>query len=502
MNSMRALAAIVVVGLDFSGRTMADSIPSTTAPARVVADIFPVPQSLDPTNIRSASHYIILAHLVRTLISLDARAQIEANLAESWTHSADYAEYKFKLRKDAKWSDGTPIVAENVVRTIRHQMSAGTAIHADFEDIESVSAPAPDNLNIRLKRSNANFLLKLAHPEFGVIKNPDAETDLARFGCSSGPYVLTSAGPHFVLKRNLHYPGFAAGAPDEVEFQSSPAKEQLDNMRTSKADFVIPHGEVTPAEHKAMTALPGISPWTPHIGFTYWLNLNPNSPGTSSREVRTWLQSVLRPGRIDTSGLAPFWTPATQLYLPDGIGRLTAPELDAFWKGSENAPRPREVPKTLSVLLYSRYPYADKVLAALRAEGLTLDVTEYKSQDEYSRQTNAKVFDLVMVNNDFSSADVLENLLVSFNPVRPLVYVPNGDRTFRSLLDRAENEFDQAGRHRLFREIGERILKEGLICPLSYMRVIGYRRSTLDVSNWSAVYPDVSFWRARIQSTK
>ena len=40
---------------------------------------------------------------------------VEPNLAESWTVSPDGSEYIFKLRKGAKWSDGTPFTADDVL---------------------------------------------------------------------------------------------------------------------------------------------------------------------------------------------------------------------------------------------------------------------------------------------------------------------------------------------------------------------------------------------------
>jgi peptide/nickel transport system substrate-binding protein len=52
------------------------------------------------------------ATLVRINRSTD---RVEPWLAESWTASADNLAYTFKLRPDVRWSDGTPLTAEDVV---------------------------------------------------------------------------------------------------------------------------------------------------------------------------------------------------------------------------------------------------------------------------------------------------------------------------------------------------------------------------------------------------
>jgi len=45
----------------------------------------------------------------------DSLNGVEPNLAESWTISPDGSEYVFKLRKGARWSDGSPFTAEDVL---------------------------------------------------------------------------------------------------------------------------------------------------------------------------------------------------------------------------------------------------------------------------------------------------------------------------------------------------------------------------------------------------
>ncbi|MCX6111171.1 MAG: ABC transporter substrate-binding protein [Proteobacteria bacterium] len=459
-----------------------------------------MPQALDPKKITSASHYIILLHLVRPLIKMNAQAEVEGDLAESWSNSDNFTVYILKLRADAKWSNGSLITANQVVQTFSHQMNAKSAIHADFSDIRTITAADDHTLHFTLNRPNANFLVKIAHPECGILKNPKATVDIEMFAVTSGPYVLVQKGESsYFLKRNPFYSGFAQDAPIEVLFQSSPLKEQISAIKSKEADFVMPRGGLALDDHHKIIEHKYIKPWEPHLGFSYWMSLNPNSKALSDHATRKWIQCLLAPGKVDDSSMKPFWEPASQMYLPEGIGRLTKWETSDFWTATAASVRPAHVPHRLHVLVSKGYPFSHKVLEALQGAGIKLDISEYSKQDEFVALSKAKRFDIFMIDNDFSSVDLIENLLVTFNETRPLVTVKSGSDWYRSRLHKAENSMDPGDRHLLFREIAKALLDDALIAPLSYFHVVGYRNENLDISSWSTLFPEVAFWKASIK---
>jgi peptide/nickel transport system substrate-binding protein len=84
-------------------------------------------------------------------------------LATEVPKSSDGLSYTFKLR-DAKWSDGTPITADDVVFTYRLLFAPETKdfvsrYRADVEDsIASVTAPDPKTVVFKMKKVLPNFL--------------------------------------------------------------------------------------------------------------------------------------------------------------------------------------------------------------------------------------------------------------------------------------------------------------------------------------------------------
>jgi MarR-like DNA-binding transcriptional regulator SgrR of sgrS sRNA len=479
------------------------ALTGASAREALIADVYPLPETLDPTRVTSASHYIVLSHLVRPLVRLDAFAQVVGDLAESWTISRDFREFTFTLRSDARWSDGTLITASDVAATFEAQRAAGSAIHADFKKVVAAVAADARTLRVKLAAPNGSFLRSAAHPEFGVLRKPEAKTDMERFAVTSGPYVLKSAvpGKEFRLAKNPFHPGFAHSAPENVWFQSNDTADQLRLVRAGLVDFVMPRGEIAPGDHRATLAEPGTMAWRPHIGFTYWLSMNPNGKPLADVRVRRWLQGILAPGSIDHDALAPFWGPAPQLYLPDGIGRLSPGELDEFWRETARLKRPANAPSRLSLLVNARYPLKGVIAEKLKRAGVVVSTREYVTQDDFVRLMRESSYDLVLINNDFSSADLIENLGVTFNETRPLVMVPKGDTFYGSRLREAQDDFSADGRHRVFRDIASRLLSDGLVCPLSYFHVVGYHSASLDVSAWSKLFPEVSFWKATLKRT-
>src|SRR5215216_7232455 len=71
------------------------------------------PESLDPHKTSTVYEAHVLRDLFEGLVMQDSKAQLIPGAAESWTVSDDGKVYTFKLRKDAVWSDGSPVTADD-----------------------------------------------------------------------------------------------------------------------------------------------------------------------------------------------------------------------------------------------------------------------------------------------------------------------------------------------------------------------------------------------------
>ena len=138
------------------------------------------PGSLDPHKATTLIENNILDELFEGLVALDARGEIIPGVAESWTADRTGTVYVFKLRPDAKWSNGDFVVAEDFVYAFRRLMAPSTGapyasilytlknsekINKGELPVESLGARALDDrtLEIALAQPTPYFIAQLAH---------------------------------------------------------------------------------------------------------------------------------------------------------------------------------------------------------------------------------------------------------------------------------------------------------------------------------------------------
>ncbi|MBT6449434.1 MAG: hypothetical protein HOK62_01765, partial [Verrucomicrobiales bacterium] len=82
------------------------------------------PQSLDPHIATSVGASHILSSLLEGLMSEHPQTlEPQPGVAESWAISKDRKTYTFTLRKNAKWSNGDPVTAQDFVYSYRRMLN-------------------------------------------------------------------------------------------------------------------------------------------------------------------------------------------------------------------------------------------------------------------------------------------------------------------------------------------------------------------------------------------
>jgi oligopeptide transport system substrate-binding protein len=102
------------------------------------------PFTLDPTMSDASWEFDIIGDLIMGLTTEDAAGKPVPGMAESWQTSADALTWTFKLR-DAQWSDGQPVTAEDFLFAWRRILDPKTAasyayFHYIVQNAEAINA--------------------------------------------------------------------------------------------------------------------------------------------------------------------------------------------------------------------------------------------------------------------------------------------------------------------------------------------------------------------------
>jgi peptide/nickel transport system substrate-binding protein len=140
MASLLCLVVVSACGSEGSG----DSGAAGNGPAGqlVIAHPFPI-SALDLTGPLSGDRAVLTINrqLFDALTRLDdATGNLQPWLAKSW-ETVDETTWKFSLRDDVKFHDGTPLTAKDVKATVDTLIKAATPLAPIFDGVTSVEAP-------------------------------------------------------------------------------------------------------------------------------------------------------------------------------------------------------------------------------------------------------------------------------------------------------------------------------------------------------------------------
>lgn len=110
------LASAIAFGLSVSA--FAAKVPEGTKLAdkqEIVINNTSEPQSFDPHKTEGVPEAQIAYQLFEGLATVDEFGNEQPGVAESWESTPDFKTWTFKLRKDAKWSNGDPVTAHDFV---------------------------------------------------------------------------------------------------------------------------------------------------------------------------------------------------------------------------------------------------------------------------------------------------------------------------------------------------------------------------------------------------
>ena len=296
------------------------------------------PDSLDPQKARSVESQGILRDLCEGLTTLDKSAGVAPGVASDWSVSPDGKTYTFKLRTDARWSNGDRVVAADFVAALRRLVDPSTGssysqvidVIANVGDIvagkkapDTLGVAAPDDATvvIRLATPAAYLPSLVSHTSTCPVHRPTLAqhpAELAKPGVmvSNGAFVLKEwvQGSHILVTRNHHYWNDAATRLAAVKYLLIPDENaELTRYRADElhATHVVPRGQFDWIQANLAAEL-HIAPQLDTYFYGFNLNRAPFKDNPGLRRALSMVidrdrlaHSVLRVGELAAYGWIP-----------------------------------------------------------------------------------------------------------------------------------------------------------------------------------------------------
>lgn len=168
------------------------------------------PTTLDPALITDVLGGGIAAKLFNGLVRFNDNLDIIPDLARSWTLSEDQVTYTFHLRRDARFSNGRKVTAQDFRYSFERVLNAKTKAPLTWvldkigganeftagkaKNVSGIQPVDDHTLILRLKKPFGPFLSLLAMTTAYVVPHEEAERlgpDFGTHPVGSGPYILT-----------------------------------------------------------------------------------------------------------------------------------------------------------------------------------------------------------------------------------------------------------------------------------------------------------------------
>lgn len=250
-----AIAACLLAGLCFNVVTATGSGGHGTKPTLTIG-LNGDPGSLDPAKAGNGENLILMMLTHASITRLNPDGTYSPELARSFHYvGGGNKVFEFTLRKDARFSDGSPVTAQAVKKWINYFYGADGPLKKHIGVLKSVETSGKWTVRINLGSPNPIMPMVMSGIlNWGAVSSPKAVANPKVLGTTTagaGQYVLvpskTVAGDHYTLVPNKYYYDQSAIKFGKVVVRviSNPSS-MLDALKTGQVQ--VANGNATTAD--------------------------------------------------------------------------------------------------------------------------------------------------------------------------------------------------------------------------------------------------------------
>jgi peptide/nickel transport system substrate-binding protein len=423
--------------------------------------------------------------------------QIEPDIAESWTSSADGKEWTFKLRQGVQCHhDGGEFTSEDAVFSLQRAGSKdSSAFSSDYSAFDKVEAVDKYTLKITLKTPIPSLLGQVMNYHGGNMVCKKAAEALGKDGfgkkpAGTGPFMFAEYVPQQYVKLVAN-PKYFRGEPKlkEIIYRFIPSDAARDlALQAGEIDMMI--GRQEQAWVDRTNKVPGLKVIAFGPAEMSVIHLNMTQPPLDNIKVRQAIAHA-----VDRAGIQQFRGPA--------ISRQAVSVVPSGYFGThETAPLlPHNIARARQLLTEAGFPngitlkaihttlpgmlgFIEATQAQLKRAGINLDITpvEHPTFHQQIRQDLSQVVHFQAAR--FPIADVY---LTQFFHSRSIVKTPTAVTNFSHCkvadaeIDAARTEQDKAKQVALWKTAQEKIINEVCAVPVNEMLMLWAFKDSLDL---------------------
>ncbi|MCZ8258956.1 MAG: ABC transporter substrate-binding protein [Beijerinckiaceae bacterium] len=423
--------------------------------------------------------------------------QIEPDIAESWTSSADGKEWTFKLRQGVQCHhDLGEFTAEDAVFSLQRSGNKdSSAFSSDYSAFDKVEAVDKYTVKITLKTAIPSLLGQVMNYHGGNMICKKAVDTLGKDGfarkpAGTGPFMFAEYVPQQYVKLVAN-PKYFRGEPKlkEIIYRFIPSDAARDlALQAGEIDMMI--GRQEQAWVDRTNKIPGLKVIAFGPAEMSVIHLNMTQPPLDNIKVRQAIAHA-----IDRAGIQQFRGTA--------ISRQAVSVVPSGYFGThETAPLlPHNLARARQLLTEAGFPngvtikaihttlpgmmgFIEAVQAQLKRAGITLDITpvEHPTFHQQIRQDLSQLVHFQAAR--FPIADVY---LTQFFHSRSIVKTPTAVTNFSHCkvadaeIDAARTEQDKAKQVALWKTAQEKIINEVCAVPVNEMLMLWAFKDSLDL---------------------
>lgn len=478
---------------------------STTAMAEIVINRGSGgdPKTLDQHQTSTDTEHTLLNELYEGLVTEDREGKLIPGVAQSWTISEDGLKYRFQLRKDAKWSNGAPVVARDFVYSLRRIMDPKTAaayasilfpinnaaeVAAGKKPLQAlgVTALSEHELEITLAKATPYFLEILTHQTALPLYQPSVEAHGIKFTqpgnlVSNGAYTLSRYVPNdvIVMQKNPNFWDAERVKIDRVNWMAfTDLSSCLRRFEAREVDICA--GVPTDQLDHIRRTMAAEYRQSPYFGVSYLVVKGAADSKLRDMRVRQALsmiidrkfltETVLRGTTVAAYAMVP---PGTQNYVADAP-RLDFADQDMLDREDKAKALLQEAgvtPGSLTVKLrFGTSENLRNIVSAIadmaRKVGIQVLPDETEPSAYYNLLKERGAYDLSYAGwiGDYNDPNTFLGLYTSGNHFN---YNDWSNAEYDALIAQAETSLDKGKRAELFSKAEKILLRESAYIPIS-----------------------------------